>query len=115
MLRRKFLEGVALLEDGGARWINQIHRDDAVRAIHAVLTAGQSGAIYNVADDTPATQRMIYNWIAEYFARPLPPEGPADLDRKRGWTSKRVNNARLRALGWAPKFPSYHDALPALA
>jgi nucleoside-diphosphate-sugar epimerase len=112
VLLRRMREGSAVLENGGARWINQIHRDDAGRALLAVANAGASGEIYNVVDDTPATQREVYQWIADFLGRPLPPEGPADLGRKRGWTSKRVSNARLRALGWAPRFPSYCAALP---
>lgn len=114
-LLRKFLDGTATLENGGHRWINQIHRDDAVRAIAAVMQSGKPGAIYNAADDEPATQRTVYGWIAEHLGRPLPPGGPADLSRKRGWTSKRVGNARLRALGWEPAFPSYRVALPSVA
>ena len=72
----------------------------------------KSGAgIFNVSDDTPMPQREIYAWLAQRFARPLPPSGPIDLNRKRGWTSKRVSNAKLRALGWTPKFPSFFDAI----
>ena len=33
VLMRKFLAGEAVLEGDGTRWINQIHRDDAARAI----------------------------------------------------------------------------------
>ncbi len=114
VLLRKFLDRSAILEDGGGRWINQIHRDDAVRAIHSIISSGEPSTIYNVTDDTPVTQRAIYGWIAEFLGLPLPGEGPADHTRKRGWTSKRVRNARLRALGWAPEFASYRHALPQL-
>jgi hypothetical protein len=41
----------------------------------------------------------------------LPPSGPIDPNRKRGWTSKRVSNAKLRALGWVPQFPSFFEAV----
>lgn len=112
VLLRRMREGSAVLENGGSRWINQIHRDDAARAILTVVRAGAPGETYNVVDDTPATQREVYQWIADFLGRPLPPEGPADLGRKRGWTSKRVSNARLRALGWTPEFSSYCAALP---
>ncbi|MGH8048045.1 MAG: SDR family oxidoreductase, partial [Chthoniobacterales bacterium] len=114
VLLRKFRGGSAVLEDGGHRWINQIHRDDAARAVLAVAQSGAPGEIYNVADDTPATQREVYGWIADFLNQPPPPEGPADMNRKRGWTSKRVSNARLRALGWAPQFSAYCVALPSL-
>jgi nucleoside-diphosphate-sugar epimerase len=114
VLLRKFRESTAVLEDGGHRWINQIHRDDAARAALTVAHSGTPGEVYNVVDDTPATQREVYTWLADFLKQPLPPEGPADLNRKRGWTSKRVSNARLHALGWAPRFPSYCDALSSL-
>lgn len=115
VLLRKFVDGLAVLEDGGKRWINQIHRDDAVRAMHAIAQSGIAGAVYNVVDDQPATQREVYAWMADFLRRPMPPAGPADRNRKRGWTSKRVSNARLRALGWEPGFPSYCSALPLVA
>ena len=114
VLLKKFLDGSALLEAGGNRWINQIHRDDAARALLCLLRDETASGIYNVCDDTPTSQREIYGWIASYLNRPLPPEGPADLNRKRGWTSKRIKNARLRSLGWTPRYPSYRDALAEL-
>jgi nucleoside-diphosphate-sugar epimerase len=114
VLLRKFLDGSALLEDGGTRLINQIHRDDAARAVLTIGSHGANAGIYNVVDDQPTTQREVYGWIADYLKRPLPPEGPADVNRKRAWTSKHVSNARLRALGWEPRFPSYCVALPSL-
>ena len=114
VLLKKFLEGSAVLEAGGNRWINQIHRDDGARALLQLAQNEAAVGIYNVCDDTPTTQREIYGWIADFLNRPLPPEGPADLNRKRGWTSKRISNARLRALGWSPRYPGYRDALPEL-
>lgn len=114
VLLQKFREGSAVLEAGGSRWINQIHRDDAAGALCRLSDPAVTSGIYNVCDDTPATQRDVYAWIAECLEKPLPPEGPPDLNRKRGWTSKRVSNARLRSLGWAPRFSAYRDALPSL-
>ena len=114
VLLRKFLSGEAILEEGGHRWINQIHRDDAAAALVHLANHEIRSGIFNVSDNTPATQREVYGWMAEYLQRALPPEGPADFQRKRGWTSKRVSNGLLRSLGWTPKFPSYRDALPQL-
>ena len=114
VLLRKFISGEALLENGGERWINQVHRDDAAAALVVLGRSDISGGVYNITDDTPATQKEVYGWMAEYLKRPLPPEGPADLKRKRGWTSKRVSNALIRSQGWRPRFASYRDALPQL-
>jgi nucleoside-diphosphate-sugar epimerase len=114
VLLRKFLSGEAVIEGDGTRWINQIHRDDAAKAVVHLLTRSAPAGIYNVTDNAPATQRQVYGWLADSFHRPLPPAGPPDLDRKRGWTSKRVSNARLRKTGWQPTFPTYRDAIPSL-
>ena len=114
VLLRKFLSGEALLEDGGNRWINQIHRDDAAKALAFLGEASTRPGIYNVTDNSPATQREVYGWMADFLERPPPPEGKADFNRKRGWTSKRVSNAKLISLSWSPEFPSYRDALPLL-
>ena len=114
ILLKKFLNNEARLEDGGHRWINQIHRDDGAQALYHLGTAAALAGIYNVTDDTPATQREVYQWMSDYLHQPLPPSGPADLNRKRGLTSKRVSNKKLREAGWSPQFPSYREALPML-
>lgn len=107
----RFLAGQAILENGGDRWTNHLHRDDAADAI--VLAGARTGlpGIVNVSDDTPLTQRDVYEVFAAHFGRPMPPEGPAATDGKRGWSSKRVCNALLRSLGWTPRFPSIGAAL----
>jgi len=116
VLMGKFLAGEAIIEGGNdGRWINQIQRDDAAQAIFHLVTKRAEPGIYNVSDNTPARQRELYGWLAEFFQKPLPPVGEADHTRKRGWTSKRVSNARLTELGWSPKYPSYRDAIPSLA
>jgi nucleoside-diphosphate-sugar epimerase len=114
VLMRKFLSGRAVIEGDGLRWINQIHRDDAARAIVHLLTKPTTPGTYNVTDSTPATQFEVYSWLADYFHRPLPRMGPLDLERKRGWTSKRVSNAKLCETGWQPAFPAYRDAIHCL-
>ncbi len=110
----RFLDGTAVLEDGGTRWVNMIHRDDAARALVRLADPAVAPGIYNVCDDTPSTQRDVYSWIAATLNKPLPPAGPPDPRRKRGLTSKRLSNAKLRTTGWRPEFPSYSDALPEL-
>ena len=110
VLLRKFFSGEAVIEGDGGRFVNQVHRDDIASALRVLIEEGAPG-IFNVSDDAPMPQREIYAWLAERFARVLPPSGPIDPNRKRGWTSKRVSNAKLRALGWRPQFPSFFDAV----
>jgi nucleoside-diphosphate-sugar epimerase len=110
VLLRKFFSGEAVIEGNGTRFINQIHRDDAATALALLADRGVSG-IYNVADDAQPTQRELYAWLAARFGKPLPPSGPAEPNRKRGSTNKRVSNSKLRALGWQPMWPTFFDAV----
>lgn len=110
VLLRKFFDGTAVIEGDGTKWINQAHRDDIASAL-VHLVAAKARGIFNVNDDTPIMQRDVYARLAERFDRPLPPSGAIDLNRKRGWTNKRVSNARLHALGWQPRYPSFFDAV----
>jgi nucleoside-diphosphate-sugar epimerase len=114
VIMRKFLSGEAIIEGNGLRWVNQIHRDDAARAIVHLLSKSLTPGIYNVSDNVPATQSEVYGWLADYFHRPLPRTGEPDLNRKRGWTNKRVCNAKLRDTGWQPAFPAFRDAIASL-
>lgn len=102
----KALAGETHVEGDGRRWMNFCHRDDAASAILAVA---QVRELFNVVDDCPTEQGEIVQALAEMFGQPAPTSAPPDYDRRRGWTSKRVSNARLRALGWAPQFPSFLD------
>lgn len=110
VLLRKFFAGEAVIEGEGTKWINQVHRDDIAAAlVHLVATNARG--VFNVSDDEPLAQRAVYGWLAQRFARPLPPSGPPDTNRKRGWTDKRVSNAKLRATGWEARYPSFFDAV----
>ena len=110
VLLRKFFAGEAAIEGDGQRYVNQIHRDDIASALQLLIGRDAPG-VCNVCDNQPTTQREIYEWLAGRFARPRPPAGPIDPNRKRGLSNKRVSNARLRALGWTPRFPNFFDAV----
>lgn len=109
----KYLAGRSVIEDGGGRFLNQVHRDDAAAAV-LHLARHQSlprPAVYNVSDSRPLTQLECHLALARMLDRPLPPSGPRDINRKRGWTHKRVSNAKLVATGWQPRFPCLLDAV----
>ncbi len=109
-LLRKFLAREATL-DPSPRFLNQAHRDDIAAALVLLAVRGLAGKIYNVADDAPLLQREAYAILAAELARELPPTAAVDGERKRGASNKRVRNARLRALGWEPRFPTFASAL----
>jgi len=113
VLFEKFRRGEAVIEGDGRRWINQIHQRDLVAVLAHLIDAGVPGEIYNATDDTPVTYLDYYAWCAEFLRQPMPPFGPVNLQRKRGLTNKRVSNAKLRATGWAPLYPSFREGITA--
>ena len=87
-------------------------RDDAADAIRLVLTReGSAGEIYNVVDDQPILQSECYGWLAAKLNRPLPLTGRSASKRKRGDSDKRVSNAKLRAIGWTPRYPNFAEGM----
>jgi nucleoside-diphosphate-sugar epimerase len=74
--------------------------------------------IFNVVDDAPAPRTEILNWLSARLGLPLS-NSALSPESRRGRSSKRVSNAKLRALGWVPAYPSYREGfdlsvLPAL-
>ena len=107
---RKLLAGQAAIEGDGTRVMNALHQLDAVSALH-FLAASKPAGIVNVTDNLPVTQVEWYRYVCNRVNKPLPPTGPRNRDRKRGWTSKRVSNQRLRSFGWAPIYPTFKEGL----
>jgi nucleoside-diphosphate-sugar epimerase len=93
--------------------MNSVHRDDAAGGLR-LLASKRPGGIFNLTDNEPVTQLEWYQEVCALLNLPLPQTVPRDPNRKRGWTSKRVSNSKLRALGWAPKYPSFRDGVQAI-
>ncbi|MBM3903165.1 MAG: SDR family oxidoreductase [Verrucomicrobia bacterium] len=112
-LLRRVLSGQAGLEGSGDRWTNRIHREDLADAVIAVLQRGRSGEIYNVADQEPATQRCVLEWLSERTGIPLregAEESPKSGRRRRGGSNKRVRIDKVRReTGWSPTRPSFRE------
>ena len=101
---RRMLVNRALLGEGVADvWSNRIHIDDAAAAAAHLLDAPGDAPVWIASDDEPARQREVANWIrARHGLAPLPDTGVPVRGR-------RVCNARLRAAGWRPNYPSYRE------
>ena len=111
-LFQQYLRGEARIHGEGLRWLNMIHREDAVGAIMAALETARAGEIYNVTDNEPVRERDFFVWLAQRLERELPPAvSEAELSgRKRGITSKRISNRRLREqLGYALVYPTFRE------
>jgi len=116
-LLRSVMNGTSVISD---RFVNQVHRDDVASAISflAQSRAVDPPRIFNVVDDTPASRAEILDWLSARRGLPLS-SSPATAEPRRGRSNKRVSNAKLRALGWVPAYPSYREGfdrsvLPAL-
>jgi nucleoside-diphosphate-sugar epimerase len=111
-LLSKFLTGTAIIDPENDRFVNQVHRDDIASALFLLASLQwPGGQIYNVVDDQPMLQSDCYRWLAQRLHRPIPPIGKREGQRKRGDSNKRVSNAKLRRLEWAPRYPTFADAM----
>jgi nucleoside-diphosphate-sugar epimerase len=109
---KRYLDGNAVIEGDGQRVLNMIHRDDVVGAVLAALRRGRAGETYNVVDDEPVSQLVVFEWLSRRLGRALSPRAPGDvlLTRKRGITNKRVSNHRLRVqLRYDLKCPTFRQ------
>jgi NAD dependent epimerase/dehydratase family enzyme len=62
-----------------------------------------------VVDNEPVTQIDFFRWLSEVLKKPMPASAPADPNRKRGLTNKRVSNEKLRASGYQFRYPTFRE------
>lgn len=93
---------------------NRIHVDDAAGLLAALLQADARGEAladcYLGVDDEPAPLHEVVGWLRGQ----LGVTHWSDEQRVRRAGSKRCRNARARALGWAPQYPSYREGYAAI-
>jgi nucleoside-diphosphate-sugar epimerase len=94
------------------RRTTRIHRDDAAAAIVHLTTMDAAPAdIYLGVDDEPATQADVVRFIARELGAPEPQAAEASSNRG---ADRACSNARLRATGWQPTFPTYAEGYRAI-
>lgn len=93
---------------------NRIHADDAAGLLAYLLCADQRGVAlddcYLGVDDAPAALHEVVAWLRDYLG--VSQWAQESSVRRSG--SKRCSNARARALGWVPQYPSYREGYAAL-
>ena len=93
---------------------NRIHVDDAAGLLAFLLQADARGVAledcYLGVDDTPAPLHEVVAWLREQLG--ISHWAEQATVRRAG--SKRCSNARARALGWAPQYPSYREGYAVL-
>jgi nucleoside-diphosphate-sugar epimerase len=99
----------------------RIHVDDIVQVLRASIERPNPGAIYNVADDEPATPQDVVAHASELLGVEPPPEVPfedADLSpmaRSFYADNRRIDNTRIKEeLGVDLLHPSYREGLRAI-
>jgi nucleoside-diphosphate-sugar epimerase len=106
--------------DGGGLF-GLVHIDDAVAATVAALE-GPTG-VFNVVDDVPAPASEWMPLVAALLGAKPPRRVPEALARIGAGKflaylmcdQPAVSNARARRqLGWAPRYPDWHEGLPAV-
>lgn len=93
---------------------NRIHADDAAGLLAYLLQADARGVAlddcYIGVDDQPAPLHEVVAWLREQLG--VSHWSEQSTVRRAG--SKRCSNARARALGWAPQYPSYREGYGAM-
>lgn len=93
---------------------NRIHVDDAAGLLAYLLQADARGVAlddcYIGVDDQPAPLHEVVAWLREQ----LEVSHWSEQSTVRRSGSKRCSNARARALGWAPQYPSYREGYRAI-
>lgn len=93
---------------------NRIHVDDAAGLLAFLLQADARGVAlqdcYIGVDDEPAPLHEVVAWLRQQ----LTIEHWSETATVRRAGSKRCSNARAKALGWQPQYPSYREGYRAI-
>lgn len=93
---------------------NRIHADDAGGLLAFLLEADGQGQVlddcYLGVDDAPVPLAEVVHWLRERLSVT---EWAEEASVRRAG-SKRCSNARARALGWAPRYPSFREGYAAI-
>lgn len=93
---------------------NRIHAEDAAGLLAHLVEEDRRGtalqSCYLGVDDEPAALYEVVEWLRERLN--VTQETPAPVSRRAG--SKRCSNARARALGWQPAYPSFREGYASL-
>ncbi len=93
---------------------NRIHADDAAGLLAFLLISDARGAAvddcYIGVDDVPAPLAEVVDWMRKRLG--VTQWSEENSVRRAG--SKRCSNAKAKALGWTPRYPSYIDGYEAM-
>lgn len=105
VLLRRIAQGLVTYPAEGERWMNQVHEEDAARAVAHVVHLDSLPPVICVSDEEPADRREVLGWLAKELGAPRPRE---DADGSPG-AGKRVSSRLLRATGFVHSFPTFRE------
>ncbi len=101
---------------------SRVHVEDVAKVLQASIARPQTGRVYNVADDEPASQEEVVAFAAGLLGVAPPPEEPFEsaelspLARSFYSECRRVRNDRIKQeLGVVLRYPTYREGLSSLA
>lgn len=98
------------------RHSNRIHRDDAVGILQFLIQRAAVGAtlqdLYLGIDTDPAALAEVEQWFSHYLGLNYAAMQEQEGEQRGG--NRRCSSARLQALGYAFKYPTYREGLPTL-
>jgi nucleoside-diphosphate-sugar epimerase len=115
--------GTARRIDKPGQLFSRIHVEDIAATVLAAISRPRPSAVYNVADDLPASSSEVTAFACELLGRPIPPAIPweqiaptlNDMARSFYAENRRVRNERIkRDLGVVLRYPTYREGLRAI-
>ena len=98
------------------RYSNRIHRDDCVGVLDFLLQRAAAGREldprYIGVDTEPAPIAQIEQWFADHLGLDYAAMTQSDGELRGG--NRRCSSARLQALGYRFRYPSFREGLPTL-
>ncbi|MEM8712917.1 MAG: SDR family NAD(P)-dependent oxidoreductase, partial [Planctomycetota bacterium] len=105
VLLGRVAQGLASYPARGERWMNQIHEEDAARAVLHAIGLDPLPPTICVSDGEPADRRVMLGWLARRMGAPEPTEGAPGS----AGAGKRVSSRLLISTGFAYSFPTYRE------
>jgi nucleoside-diphosphate-sugar epimerase len=116
--------GTARRIDKPGQVFSRIHVTDIAGTVLKAITGGRADAVYNVADDLPASTSDVVAFACDLLGKPVPPVIPWEqveptmsaMARSFYEETRRVKNDRIKnELGVMLRYPTYREGLRAIA
>jgi nucleoside-diphosphate-sugar epimerase len=107
-----------LIDGGNNRW-SFVSLADAGAGFRAVCEGGRAGAVYNLVDGRPARWGEFAGYVARSIGRPAPGSITLRAAARSYGTAvahhlaanRAVSSAKLRGLGWTPRYHSFRQGV----